>query len=146
MQEIIGNIWDYHDKGHWIVITTNGNTNINGDAVMGKGIAWQAKQRYPNLPKLLAEKINRWGNHTYLFRSPISLITFPTKEDWKLPSSLSLIAQSAFELMIMWEDDHFVNTIYLVRPGCGAGELDWKDVKPILEKYLDDRFVVVERG
>ena len=29
------------------------------------------------------------------------------------------------------------------RVGCGNGALDWKDVRPILRRYLDDRFILV---
>jgi len=31
--------------------------------------------------------------------------------------------------------------IFLPRPGCGAGELEWKDVKPLLEVLPDKYFV-----
>lgn len=144
MKEVKGDIWDCHDRGHWIVITTNSVVN-SSRAVMGKGIALEAKERFSELPILLGEKLTRWGNHVYLFRPPIRLITFPTKEDWRLNSLPTLIAQSAFELMMMWKGSIRQPTIYMPRPGCGNGGLDWKDVKPILERYLDDRFVVVTR-
>ena len=45
MKEVTGNIWDY--PADIVCITTNGSTTRNGSAVMGKGIALQAKERYP---------------------------------------------------------------------------------------------------
>lgn len=35
-----------------------------------------------------------------------------------------------------------VNPIYLPRPGCGAGGLDWEDVRPLCEQYGDWLVVV----
>ncbi len=38
-----------------------------------------------------------------------------------------------------------LDKVYLVRPGCGNGQLKWEDVKPLIAPILDDRFIVVER-
>jgi len=147
MKEIIGDLWDYHKKGHWIVITTNGNLNTKGEAVMGKGIALQAKQRYPELPRELGKQIKEIGNCLH-HDSSRGLLLFPTKHDWWEKSDLELIEKSTKELVDLFDNyiSGYAVPIYLVRPGCSNGGLDWKDVKPILEKYLDDRFVVVERS
>lgn len=146
MKEIKGNIWDYHKKGHWIVITTNGTVKANGEAVMGRGVAAQAKARFPKLPYILGDVIREVGNVLHHWGQE-GLIFFPVKYNYWEKANISLIEQSVQQLK-----DFFGNTvedyptpIYLVRPGCGNGQLDWKDVKPILEKYLDDRFIVVER-
>lgn len=50
MKETTGNIWKYHERGCWIVITTNGDVKQDGSNVMGRGIALQAKKQYPLLP------------------------------------------------------------------------------------------------
>lgn len=57
MKEVTGNIWDYHEKGYWIVITTNGTVKANGEAVMGRGVALQAKRKYQGLPWRLGQEI-----------------------------------------------------------------------------------------
>ena len=145
MQEIKGNIWDYHKKGYWIVITTNGNVKTNGEAVMGTGVALQAKQRYPGLLTVLGKKIGRYGNVPFILPD-FRIVTLPVKHDWRERANAQLIEDKIAELEKAWTlwDDQI--SLYMVRPGCGAGQLDWKDVKPILEKYLDNRFIVVERG
>lgn len=144
MKEIKGNIWDYYGKGHWIVITTNGTVKRNGEAVMGRGVALQAKQRFPDLPKRLGDCIRGpIGNHVTL-QPTCGIFTFPVKHDWREKADLELIERGCKELLGV--ADVFKPPFYMVRPGCGNGGLDWKDVKPILEKYLDDRFVVVEIG
>ena len=33
--------------------------------------------------------------------------------------------------------------VLIPRPGCGYGELNWQDIKPLLESILDDRFISV---
>lgn len=143
MKEIRGNIWDYHYEGNWVVITTNGVVKANGEAVMGKGIALQAKLRYPELPYELGRAIKMYGNRVILLDGVTKLrkmFSFPTKHHWRDKSDLGLIEESAKQLAAIAPKEK----IYIVRPGCSNGQLDWKDVKPILERYLDGRFVVVQ--
>ncbi len=141
MKEIKGNIWDFHKKGHWIVITTNGTVKANGEAVMGRGIALQAKRRYPDIPKLLGENIRKYGNRPYqLF--PYRVITLPVKFHWRTKADLNLIREGLIQISdILFHFGH--KKVYMVRPGCGNGQLDWEDVKPVLERFLGDRFVIV---
>ena len=140
MKEIVGNIWDYHAKGHWIVITTNGSIRKDGACVMGRGVALQAACKYPKLPYELGQKLQH-GNYVYLFPE-YGIITFPVKHRWYERASTHLIGESARQLVNLTDDQ----MVFMVRPGCDNGGLDWKAVKPILEKYLGDRFVVVERA
>ena len=51
MKEVKGDIWK--SDCDIIAITTNGVVKKNGELVMGRGIASQAKQRYPDIPKIL---------------------------------------------------------------------------------------------
>ena len=142
MKEIKGNIWDYYDKGNWIVITTNGTVKVNGEAVMGRGVALQAKQKFPSLPGELGKTLKMAGNQLHTFPH-YRIITYPVKHRWEEKASPFLINQGAYQLS-MYADSLRLDLVYMVRPGCGNGGLDWKNVKPILEKYLDDRFIIVQ--
>lgn len=153
MKEITGDIWDYHKQGHWIVITTNGYVKEDGSAMMDRGVALQAKQRFPALPIELGEMLNAYRLQVTWFPK-YKIITFPVKHSWWESANLQLIRRSCIELQGSLECSEVLcqeasgnggTKVYMVRPGCGNGQLDWVDVKPILEKYLDDRFVVVER-
>ncbi len=63
---------------------------------------------------------------------------------WALMASLPHIEQSCQELL--WEaNDRGYRRVMVPRPGCGAGELSWETVRPVLEKHLDERFWVVSR-
>jgi len=141
MIEERGCIWKKHEKGYFIAVTTNGVVKADGTCVMGKGIALQAAQKFPTLPEKLGYKLRRSGNHVYAFLE-IRILSFPTKHDWRDPSSLSLIKQSCEELVAILHE-YNIDRLYMTRPGCGNGRLDWNDVKPILEGTLDDRFIIV---
>jgi hypothetical protein len=138
MRESIGDLWGFHDDGHYIVVPTNGSLNKKGYAVMGKGVALEAKKRFPTLPKELGECISIWGNVVYIFHAH-RLITFPTKTDWQAGASLTLIERSARQLASLVLPD----AVYMPRVGCGEGGLTWDAVKPILQGWLDDRVVIV---
>lgn len=140
MLEVPGDLWDFWDAGGYVAITTNGSTVAKQRAVMGRGTALQAATRIPGLPARLGADIARWGNHVRAYPD-IRLFTYPVKHHWADPADPNLIARSAEELA----QASFGLTVYLPRPGCGAGtgRLSWRDVQPILEQRLDDRFVVV---
>ena len=143
MREIKGSIWRYHEKGYWIVIPTNGFVRKNGKAVMGRGLAYQAMCRFPVLPKALGDIITKFGNRVCSYHK-LKLIFFPVKYKWWERANLDLIEKSCEQLRM------YVTTtkplpVYLPRVGCGNGKLKWEDVKPILEKYLDeDKFVICD--
>ena len=152
MIELSGDIWDFHVKGYWVCVTTSGAVKTSGDAVMGRGVALEASKRFPELPRWLGQRINLYRNEPFEGNTlnpfpDIRVICFPTKWNWTEKSNLCLIAVSASELRRYVEEAYIkVRTpVYLPRPGCGNGGLDWDNVKPILEKYLDDRFAVVSK-
>lgn len=138
MKELKENLWDV--RAQYTVITTNGFYKNNGTAVMGRGCAKEAAQKYPKLPKWLGVVLMNKGNHVHLF--PNNIITFPVKHNWWEDASLALIGRSTLELREL-VDGLEARSIVLPRPGCGNGNLDWFVVKDILEPELDERFTVV---
>lgn len=136
-----------------VCINTNGMTAQNGHAVMGAGMAKDADDRFVGLSETLGTLLRSNGNHTYyiggFFDSTtgktMTIFTFPTKNDWRNGSDLTLIEQSAKELVLL-VTQFGIENCYLAAPGCGLGGLDWEtQVRPVLEPILDDRFVVVFR-
>lgn len=136
-----GDIWKV--EGNWRVIPTNGYVNKKGECVMGRGIALQAKLKYPKLPLELGALIKIYGNNVYLLR-PYHLISFPVKAVWWSMASTELIDRSCQQLVrivaIPKEDKILVPLV-----GCGNGKLHRDQVFPILYKHLDDRFTLVEQ-
>lgn len=145
MKEVYGNLWDYHVDGEWICITTNGVVRQDGRAVMGRGVAAQAKARFPALPSLLGKRLIRNGNHVQPFSS-LKLFTFPVKHHWKGQADLNLIIRSSKELMAQLDSHRWTSRVVLPRPGCGNGQLDWEDVRDVIYPLLDDRVLVITQS
>lgn len=139
MLEARGNLWDFNGVH---VITTNGFVKKDGSAVMGRGCALEAKNRYPHLSLTLGEAIKEMGNHAYYFYE-YNIITFPVKRVWWDPADPKLIVQSAHELMSIINQHTIADDVYLPRPGCGNGQLNWDDVKPLIKPILSDRVTVI---
>lgn len=148
MKELSGNLWDLA-RGAVLVITTNGCVNKRGECVMGRGIALQAKTRYPQIARKLGEYIARYGNRCFNLGcyGEYRLVSFPVKHRWDQPADLNLISLSARQLVEM-TDKFGWQAVYMPRPGCGNGRLDWNQVRPVLEPVLDERFYVctLQRG
>jgi len=145
MKEVKGNIWDYYDKGYYVVIPTNGCVKKNGRAVMGKGLALQANEFFGDVALSLGRCISYGGNAVYLL-SDVRLISFPTKYHWSDMSDINLIGKSVNELLDiadMLEESEEVK-IALPKVGCGNGNLKWDTMKQLLTEYLDDRFIIVD--
>lgn len=132
------------------VITTNGMVNKNGCAIMGKGQALEAANRYPGLSSKLGWYLQVYGNRAFYmgkYRDSghlISLLTFPTKYHYRDNSNLTLIKASARQVKRI-TDKFELNKVYLPPVGCGLGRLDYeRQVRPVIQEYLDDdRFIVV---
>lgn len=137
---VTGDIWDAH-KDSWVCITTNGMLKQDGTAVMGAGIAKEAADRFPDLPRRLGENISKYGNRLFIYRD-IRIITFPTKHDWKDKSDLELIRKSCRELMEV-AHKFGIERISLPKPGCSNGGLSWDDVRPAIEPILDASIVFI---
>ncbi len=172
MLEVTGDLWTH--PSDIVVISTNGIVRRDGHAVMGRGVARQAKDKFPMISKALGALIKKSGNHTYYLgafmrnlppkilegsivdslarNEPVHIISLPVKHAWHRPAKIDLITRSIIELnylcrIILPGAGIKSEVIALPRPGCGNGGLDWlKDVRSILCEILDDRFCVVERG
>lgn len=143
MLEEKGNLWEKHAAGSWIVIPTNLKT-YRGRAIMGAGLAKEARDRFSNLDFWLGEQLYFGGRLVPDWATRLFL--FPTKDSPYENSDINLIEDSAIELeRVVSSCSSFKPPIYLPRVGCGLGKLRWLDVRLVLEAHLDDRFVVLTR-
>ena len=152
MKEIYGNVWELIEIKDFeiLCITTNGTIKKNGDAVMGRGIALEAKNRFPYIESKLGSQLQKYGNHIHLLEvikredaSVTTLCSFPVKHNWQEKADIELIKKSCLELIELIDDAPFHINVLLPRPGCGNGGLNWEDVKREIEPLLDDRFYIV---
>jgi len=166
------NIWDFVGVVDAICVTTNGFVASNGHAVMGRGIALEASQRYPSVKKTLGKILAQYGNHVSIIWTDnhTNIVSFPVKRDkfdmekeegcpgvvrnmlhgnvipgWALKAEIEIIKRSAHELMEMIERSKF-KSVLLTQPGCNNGELYWPDVEKELELILDHRVFIVKKG
>jgi hypothetical protein len=138
MIEIQGDLWSFHADGKVIGIPTNGSINARGQCVMGRGLAYAARCRFPALAGMIADHLLRHGNTPFYSRR-MRLVTIPVKDEWHQWAKLTLIEASLLKVK------EIVPELYLPRVGCGYGYLYWGAVRPIVERVLpEDSYVVVE--
>lgn len=146
-QQVQADLWTY--AADWRVVTTNGFTRKDGTAVMGRGVASQARTKYPELERKLGQQLRATGNYVYVFPE-YKIVTLPVKPTrgpdgtpgFMVAADPILIGESLVQLVRRNLD----GVIAMPRPGCGNGKLDWAtQVKPICDLVLkDDRYVVVD--
>ena len=118
---------------------------VNADGVMGKGLALQFKERFPENYRIYREKCKRGelkaGEMLVTQYSDLTgtkyIINFPTKTSWRKPSSYSYI-ESGLVALKKEIVSRNISSIAIPPLGSRNGGLDWNRVKPMIEASLAD--------
>lgn len=132
--------------------------SVNTVGIMGKGLASRAKYQFPDVYVVYQDACRKkWLKmgkpYLYkreasfddeLFDEPGNLTTpngikwfllFPTKHHWRENSDLKGIEEGLRWLASNYKTEG-IKSIALPALGCGLGNLEWKDVGPIMCRYL----------
>jgi len=93
------------------------------------------------VPDKLGDLVHKYGNHAF-YLTMENIFSFPTKNDWRDKSDINLIARSAMEITDI-ANRIGLSQVFLPKPGCANGQLDWSEVNAVISIALDDRFTVV---
>jgi len=118
---------------------------VNCVGVAGKGIALQFKKLYPYNFQLYKQACN---NHKIKIgkmfitknlhlHQPKYIINFPTKNHWREESKIEYISKGLDDLADKIQKLN-INSIAIPALGCGCGGLEWKQVKNIIKKKLEN--------
>jgi len=119
---------------------------VNTVGIMGKGIALQFKNQYPNNYKLYKQacKLNEVKvgkmfvtEESSLLGGKKTIINFPTKTDWRKPSEYEYIELGLRDLVEIIKEKK-IKSVAIPPLGAGNGGLDWNRVKTLMEQYLKD--------
>jgi O-acetyl-ADP-ribose deacetylase (regulator of RNase III) len=110
---------------------------VNCVGVMGKGLALQFKQKYPDMFTTYRESCDRkeiipgtMDVHSVGTR-PRFVINFPTKRHWRDKSKFDDIANGIVGLIEVISRME-IDSIAIPPLGCGLGGLDWGHVEPLI--------------
>ncbi len=132
-----GNMWDVFGKTDLFLITTNPIIRKDGAVVMGRGIAKQAKDRFPrlpydfactlrNMPDMNIDEFGKYDGQVVGY--------FMVKRHWREAADLDIIAESCRQLASC---AHMWTRVDLNFPGIGNGKLKREDVLPLLQQLPD---------
>ena len=113
---------------------------VNCVGVMGKGIALQFKQAFPENFRQYekacrADEVQPGRMFTFPTGSlfyPRYIINFPTKRHWRGKSKIEDI-KSGLKALVAEVQQLGISSIAIPPLGCGNGGLDWAKVKPLIE-------------
>lgn len=141
-----GDMWSVFGKTDLFLITTNPIINKQGLAVMGRGIAKQMADRYPEVREDFAQAMHMlrdtdcWPCYTDTiggYGYPKQTVGFfMVKDHWAAPARLDIIQKSVDELCAWLQDDP-KERVDLNFPGIGNGRLSREEVLPLLQKLPD---------
>ena len=118
---------------------------VNCIGYMGKGIALQFKQGFPENFKAYEKVCKAYELHpgrmfvfpTGLLQNPKYIINFPSKRHWKgnakiedIKAGLTALTREVRQLGI--------RSVAVPPLGCGLGGLDWNEVRPMIEAAFAD--------
>ncbi len=138
-----------------MIETTQGNllkapaealvNTVNTVGVMGKGIALQFRQAFPEMYRAYEKackdgEVNLGQVQVFdiggLVGGPRWLINFPTKAHWRSKSRMVDIENGLADLVVKIRNLR-IRSIALPPLGCGNGGLDWKEVRPRIENAFE---------
>lgn len=141
IKQISGNI--FNSKCQTIVNT------VNCVGVMGKGIAFVHRLRYPKMYEEYREhcknKLIKPGS-LWLYKKQENapwILSFPTKYHWKYPSKIEWVEQGLQKFVDTYEKKG-ITSIAFPLLGTHNGGLDTKEVRNLMNKYLEKCHIDIE--
>ena len=120
---------------------------VNCEGFMGKGIAYQFKECFPENNKYYVSACKS-GNfsvgHILFFSEKEKVIAnFPTKDKWREKSQYSYI-EAGLDNLARGLETKKIDSVAIPPLGCGNGGLDWNIVKKMItDKFKDSSVNVV---
>tara|TARA_B100001250_G_C19609094_1_gene704100 strand:- start:205 stop:918 length:714 start_codon:yes stop_codon:yes gene_type:complete len=129
--EINGNIFNTSCQ---VIVNT-----VNCLGVMGKGIAYEFKLRYPDMYEKYKEYCDKGviqiGTLQHWSKSNPEILNFPTKNDWKRPSKIEYLEKGLEKLAETYQKRN-ISSIAFPYLGVGAGGLDEQKVLELMKSKL----------
>lgn len=130
---------------------------VNCVGVMGKGIALEFKNRFPEMFEAYKKvckqngmkigKIWTYRQTCNIFENKklYNIVCFPTKEHWMNPSKIEYIEEGLKSFVKNANTNNYPGGIAFPKLGCNNGGLDWEtQVKPLMIKYLEPLNIYIE--
>ena len=118
---------------------------VNCVGVMGKGIALQIRQAYPEVYEEyvracragLVKPGKMLITPTGKLVGPRFIIHFPTKRHWKGRSKIGDI-EAGLQALVRDIAERGIKSVAVPPLGCGSGGLEWRQVRPLIEAAFAD--------
>lgn len=131
---------------------------VNVVGVMGKGIALEFRKRYPDLFNLYRKEyrfhydpdttdpdnrlIHTLRTHR-ITETGRQCLLFPTKKHWKRPSQLEWV-DTNLKILAKTYEELGITSLALPALGCSNGQLNFRDVLPLIEEHLNPLPIPIE--
>lgn len=140
--------------------------SVNTVGVMGKGLASRAKYQFPDMyvvyQDLCKQKLLQLGK-PYIYKRERSLdeeladdsdsfispnlttwlLLFPTKAHWKQNADIHGIEKGLQWVVDNYQKEGPIESLAMPALGCGLGQLSWRDVGPLMVKYMSELTIPV---